>query len=167
MKKYIALLFIACLFINGLSAVPLKRGTSVSVRLSTSANSNRNTPIQAEVAADVDIAGEPVIVRGTPVILSINKIKAKGVGKPGYLQIACVSTTAVDGQTIELSGDIERTGKNNQGTAIGLGVGLGLTFLPFGGFFFLCLKGEKVDIPAGTFILGVTVVNNYEIIPIE
>lgn len=74
-----------------------------------------------------------------------------------------ISTTAVDGQIISLSGGIEQDGENRQGAAIGLGVGLGLTFLPLGGFFFLCLKGEKVDIPAGTTIFGVTVTDNYDI----
>ena len=142
---------------NILFAVPLRRGTSVIVRLSTSANSNRDTPIRADVVSDLTIAGEPVITRGTPVILSVNKRKAKGLGKPGYLQIGCISTTAVDGQIISLSGGIEQDGENRQGAAIGLGVGLGLTF------FFLCLKGEKVDIPAGTTIFGVTVTDNYDI----
>ena len=96
-------------------------------------------------------------------ILSVNKKKAQGLGKQGYLQIECILTTAIDGQTILLSGGIEKEGNNRQGASIGLGVGLGLTFLPLGGFFFLCLKGEKVDIPAGTTIFGVTVMDNYDI----
>ena len=132
MKKIIVLFLIGCLFAGLSFAVPLRRGTSVIVRLSTSANSNRNTPIRAEVVSDLTIAGEPVITRGTPVILTVNKRKAKGLGKPGYLQIGCISTTAVDGQIISLSGGIEQDGENRQGAAIGLGVGLGLTFLPFG-----------------------------------
>ena len=163
MKRIVALLLIWSMSANILFAVPLRRGTSVIVRLSTSANSNRDTPIRAEVVSDLTIAGEPVITRGTPVILSVNKGKAKGLGKPGYLQIGCISTTAVDGQIISLSGGIEQDGENRQGAAIGLGVGLGLTFLPLGGFFFLCQKGEKVDIPAGTTIFGVTVTDNYDI----
>lgn len=166
MKRIIVLLFIGCLFANPSFAIPLKRGTPLIVRLTTSANSNRNTPIMAEVASDVIIAGEIVIVQGTPVILSTNKRKAKGIGKAGYLQIGCISTAAVDGQTILLSGGIEQDGENRQGVAIGLGVGLGLTFLPLGGFFFLCIKGEKVDIPAGTTIFGVTIMDNYDIIPL-
>ena len=85
------------------------------------------------------------------------------IGTGTGLQIGCISTTAVDGQIISLSGGIEQDGENRQGAAIGLGVGLGLTFLPLGGFFFLCLKGEKVDIPAGTTIFGVTVTDNYDI----
>ncbi|WP_418992618.1 hypothetical protein [Alistipes sp.] len=117
----------------------------------------------AEVANDLIVAGETVIVRGTPVMLAVNKKKAKGVGKPGYLQLSCISTYAVDGQTILLSGGIEREGENREGTAIGLGVGLGLTFLPLGGFFFLCLKGEKAVIPAGTVLFGVTVAESYEV----
>ena len=163
MKKIIVLLLIGCLFANLSFAVPLKRGTPLIVRLTTSANSNRNTHIMAEVVRDVIIAGETVIIQGTPVILSTNKRKAKGVGKAGYLQIGCISTTAVDGQTILLSGGIEQDGENRQGVAIGLGVGFGLTFLPLGGFFFLCIKGEKVDIPAGTTLFGVTVIDNYDI----
>ena len=163
MKKIIVLILIGCLFACLSFATPVKRGTSVIARLSTSANSNRNTPVRAEVASDLTIAGEVVITRGTPVILSVNKRKAKGLGKPGYLQIGCISTTAVDGQIISLSGGIEQDGENRQGAAIGLGVGLGLTFLPLGGFFFLCMKGEKADIPAGTTIFGVTVIDNYDI----
>lgn len=93
----------------------MKRGTPLIARLTTSANSNRNTPIVAEVVTDVITAGETVIVQGTPVILSINKRKAKGVGKAGYLQIRCIPTTAVDGQTILLSGNIEQDGENRQG----------------------------------------------------
>ena len=114
MKRIVALLLIWSMSANILFAVPLRRGTSVIVRLSTSANSNRDTPIRAEVVSDLTIAGEPVITRGTPVILSVNKGKAKGLGKPGYLQIGCISTTAVDGQIISLSGGIEQDGENRQ-----------------------------------------------------
>lgn len=163
MRKFLTLLLIGSLFADPLSAVPLKRGIPLIVCMRTSANSNRNTPIMAEVANDLIVAGETVIVRGTPVMLAVNKKKAKGVGKPGYLQLSCISTYAVDGQTILLSGGIEREGENREGTAIGLGVGLGLTFLPLGGFFFLCLKGEKAVIPAGTVLFGVTVAESYEV----
>lgn len=163
MKRIAVLLLLCNIFPDFLFAIPLKRGTPVIVRLSTSANSNRDTPIRAEIAGDVTIAGVTAITRGTPVILSVNKKKAQGLGKQGYLQIECILTTAIDGQTILLSGGIEKEGNNRQGASIGLGVGLGLTFLPLGGFFFLCLKGEKVDIPAGTTIFGVTVMDNYDI----
>ncbi len=105
MKRIIALILIGSFFTNSVAA-PLKRGTSVIVRLTSTANSNRNTPIQAEVASDVTVAGEAVILRGTPVVLSVNKRKSKGVGKPGYLQIGCISTTAADGQTIIRNGSI-------------------------------------------------------------
>ena len=63
---------------NILFAVPLRRGTSVIVRLSTSANSNRDTPIRADVVSDLTIAESPLLPAGTPVILSVNKRKAKG-----------------------------------------------------------------------------------------
>lgn len=163
MKKFTTLLLIGSLFTDPLWALPLKRGTQLIVCMSTSANSNRNTPVAAEVANDLTVAGETVIARGTPVVVAVNKTRAKGVGKAGYLQIGCISTTAIDGQTIMLSGGVEKEGENREGTAIGLGVGLGLTFVPLVGFFFLCLKGEKAEIPAGTTLFGVIVTDNYEI----
>lgn len=157
-------MFVLCIFgVEQLSAIPLKRGTPIQVRLTSSANSNRDNPVTAEVACDVTDRGNVLILQGTPVNLSVNKIKAKGVGKPGYLQLGCISTTAIDGQTIRLSGTLTREGENRQGAAIGLGVGLGITLLPLGGFFFLCLKGEKAHIPDGTHIFGVIVVGNYDI----
>lgn len=115
------------------------------------------------MANDVNVAGEAVIIRGTPVVLSVNKKRAKGVGMPGYLQVGCLSTTAADGQTIVLSGDIETEGVSRQWAATGLGVGLGLTLLPVVGFLFLCLKGEKADLPVASTILGVTVTDSYDI----
>ena len=63
MKRIVALLLIWSMSANILFAVPLRRGTSVIVRLSTSANSNRNTPIRAEVVSDLTIAGEPAIYK--------------------------------------------------------------------------------------------------------
>lgn len=163
MKKIGILLLIGCLLGHPSCARSLKRGTSVIVRLTTTADSNRNTPVTAAVASDVIVAGEAVIIKGTPVDLSVDKRRAKGLGKPGYLQIGCLSTTAVDGQTIALSGHIEKAGDDRQGAAIGLGIGLGLTLLPFGGFLLLCLKGEKAELPAGTTIMDVSVAGNYTI----
>lgn len=165
MRKAICFLFVCCLFADWASGRPLKRGTPVLARLVTSADSNRESEIQAEVVADVVVDGEPVILQGTPIRLFVNRRRSKGVGKPGYLQIGCISTTTVDGQQILLSGTIEREGYSREGAAIGLGVGLGLTFLPIGGFFFLCLKGEKAEFPAGTPFFNVTVVQNYKIEP--
>ena len=119
--------------------------------------------VTAIVERDVrDTNGETVLIRrGTPVEMSIVAKKAKGVGKGGMIDLTCISTTAVDGQSVVLLGGLNVQGDDNKGAALGCGLGLGLTFLfPFG-FFFLCLKGENVEVPANTLIQNVVVNDNY------
>lgn len=58
MNQIIATLLMTCLTVNSLSAVPLKRGTSIIVLFTRPVNSNRDRPIMAEVANDVDVAGK-------------------------------------------------------------------------------------------------------------
>ena len=99
MKRIVALLLIWSMSANILFAVPLRRGTSVIVRLSTSANSNRDTPIRAEVVSDLTIAGELIITRGTPVILSVNKRKA-GVPRVIMSSPAMVKSLTTAGELI-------------------------------------------------------------------
>lgn len=164
MRKALCFIWACSLFSGPVSGIPLKRGTPVLVRLTTSASSNRDSQVSAEVADDVVLGGDPVVMRGTPVQLSVNRRKSRGVGKPGYLQLGCLSTRSVDGQHILLSGTIEQEGYSRQGAAIGLGVSMGLLFTPLG-FLFLCLKGERVELPVGTTIFNVTVTDNYEIQP--
>ena len=110
-----------------------------------------------------DKAVNTLIKRGTPVQLQIEKKKAKGCGKAGYVNIKCISTTSVDGQNISLEGSMDSEGDNKKGLAIGLGVGLGLTFLPFVGFGFLAIKGEQAKIQANTIMPNVFIMNDYEI----
>lgn len=144
---------------------PLQRGTSFSVRLTSEISSQYNgvSPF-AMVENDVKSKdGEILIKRGTPVNIEVDRKKAKGCGKPGYVNVRCISTTAVDGQSISLEANIASEGDDKKGLAIGLGVGLGLTFLPFVGFGFLALKGENAKIPINTLIHNVFVMNDYEI----
>ena len=79
------------------------------------------------------------------------------------MNIKCISTQAVDGQSITLEGSISDEGNSKKGLAVGLGVGLGLTFLPFVGFAFLAIKGEKATIESNTIIPTVFVMNDYTI----
>ena len=147
------------------AGTPLNRGTSLSVRITSSINSKSNgSSPTAIVENDVkDTEGSILIKRGTPVQLQIEKKKARGCGKAGYVNVKCVSTTAVDGQNISLEGNIDSEGDNKKGLAIGLGVGLGLTFLPFVGFAFLAIKGEQAKIQSDTIIPNVFVMNDYNI----
>lgn len=156
------------LFVMNLSIfanAPLERGTSLSVRITSlvSSQSKGDSPT-AIVENDVkDKTGNILIKRGTPVTLQVERKKAKGCGKAGFVNIKCISTTAVDGQNISLEGNVNSEGDDRKGLAIGLGVGLGLTFLPFVGFAFLAIKGEAAKIQSNTIIPNVFVMNDYSI----
>lgn len=58
---------------------------------------------------------------------------------------------------------MSKEGDSKKGLAIGLGVGLGVTVLPFVGFAFLAIKGEQAVIEANTIIPSVFVMNDYTI----
>lgn len=146
------------------AAGPLERGTTLAVRVTSQITSKMEGSPTAMVENDVkDKNGEVLIKRGTPVQLQIDRKRAKGCGKPGYVTVKCVSTTAVDGQTISLEGAVSKEGDSKKGLAIGLGVGLGVTVLPFVGFAFLAIKGEQAVIEANTIIPSVFVMNDYTI----
>ena len=151
--------------LNLFAATPLQRGTSLSVRITSQISSKKKASAPtAIVENDVrEKNGIVVIKRGTPVQLQIEKKKARGCGRAGYVNVKCVSTTAVDGQNITLEGNIDAEGDNKKGLAIGLGVGLGLTVLPTVGFAFLAIKGGQAEIPSNTLISNVFVMNDYMI----
>lgn len=104
------------------------------------------------VANDVNYQGQVLISKGTLVNAQVTITPRKGIGKPGMIDIQVVSTLDVNGNLVALSGcNVHREGKSKQAESIGLAVGLGCCVaLPF--FFFLCMKGEDVTIPAGTMI---------------
>ena len=149
--------------------VKLNNGKSVSIRITNDVSSKTNKRTIQEPMAIVDrdvtdASGDVVLIRrGTPVQLSSAIAKSKGMGKPGSIKINCVSTTAVDGTPISLFGGMNLQGDNRKGAALGCGLGLGLTVLFPVGFFFFCLQGENVEIPANTMIQNVVVNDNYMI----
>lgn len=162
-RKLAIIMALSIVNLSIFAAGPLDRGTSLSVRITSpiSSNKSKGAP-NAIVENDVkDKDGAILIKRGTPVQLQIERKKAKGCGKAGYVQVKCISTSAVDGQSITLEGSTDAEGDNKKGLAIGLGVGLGLTVLPFVGFAFLAIKGERATIPANTIIPNVFVMNDY------
>lgn len=164
-KKSIAIILAAMMInLSVFASKPLDRGTTLSVRITSQITSKSKGTPTAIVENDVkNRQGDLLIKRGTPVLLQVDREKAKGCGKGGYLNIRCISTTAVDGQTVTLDGSLNDEGSDKKGLAIGLGVGLGLTFLPFVGFAFLALKGEQAKIEANTIVPNVYVTNDYNI----
>lgn len=164
-KKYV-IVALAALMTNltVLASSPLDRGTTLSVRVTSRITSKTEGSPSAIVENDVKGKdGRVLIKRGTPVQLQIDRKKARGVGKPGYVTVKCLSTSAVDGQNILLEGSVNEEGNDKKGLSVGLGVGLGLTFLPGVGFAFLAIKGEEAVIENNTVIPIVVVMNDYSI----
>ena len=167
MKKTI-LALLALLICIPLSAqkYELSNGQSIAIRLTSeikSKNKRQPTPI-AIVDCDIyDKSGEKVLIRrGTAVELSLQTQRAKGVGEAGWIQLECVSTTAVDGQNIRLIGGLHQEGEDRKGLAIGCGVGLGIVFFPVG-ICALCIKGEDTTIHSNTMIHNVLINSRYMI----
>ena len=144
----------------------LPNGKPVCVRVTeTVDDNNRQSSVHAIVDRDVkDPATDNILIRrGTPVQISSDTRKAKGVGKPGHIRLQCLSTQAVDGQTIALQGSFSIEGESRKGLALGLGIGLGLWVWP--ALFCLCIKGEAARLPADVLIPNVVVGDDYEISP--
>lgn len=164
-KKYVIVALSALMTnLTVFASTPLERGTTLSVRIISQVTSKNEGSPSAIVENDVKSKdGRVLIKRGTPVQLQIDRQKARGVGKPGSVTVKCVSTNAVDGQSILLEGSVSGEGNDKKGLSIGLGVGLGLTFLPGVGFAFLAIKGEQAVIEKNTIIPTVFVMNDYSV----
>lgn len=161
MRKFLALtMALATLNLSVFAATPLTRGTMLNVKIGSAINSkHKNTPA-AYVDIDVRNAqGIVIIKRGTPVETAVTRKKARGCGRAGEITVKCLYTTAVDGQTIMLQGEMSEEGQQRIGLAIGLGVGLGLFFLPLVSL--LAIKGKQAVVEADTTIPNVMVTNDY------
>lgn len=166
MKNLIVLFM--CAFISMGSAMAqestLASGTAVPVRILTEIQSNSDfePSFNAIVERDIyDTTGKKILIRrGTPVVLSGNVQRARGLGKPGSIKLTAVNTTAVDGRTIALMGGYEVVGASRKGTALGVGLGVGLTVC-WPCMFCMCIKGEKVSIPENTVINNIVVDSPY------
>ncbi|MBQ4280347.1 MAG: hypothetical protein IJC16_10420 [Rikenellaceae bacterium] len=166
MKKIVSLFLIFSFLTIDTMAYELPNGKPVSVRLIEAVDSkNKQQTVQAVVDRDVkDLAtGNVLIRRGTSVEISSEIHKAKAVGKPARIRLQCLSTKAVDGQTITLQGSLSANGESRKGLALGLGIGLGLWVWP--AIFCLFIKGEAIQLPIDTLIPNVVVGDDYEISP--
>ena len=96
-----------------------------------------------KVDENVLVGGQLVIAKGTAVRAEVNEAKGSGMfGKAGKLTLRILSTTAVDGQKVALTGAPQAAGKGRTGTMIAVSA-LGS---PVGVF----IKGRNAEIPSGT-----------------
>lgn len=169
MVKKAFILFVSCslLNMNVFASTPLTRGKSVLVRIVSPINSEKGNSQNVNAIVDADVKsedGKVLIKAGTPVEMQVEAQRARGCGRPGSVSASCAYTTAVDGQRIGLAGSsVEAEGVSKKGLAVGLGVGLGLTFLPFVGLAFLAKKGGNAQINANAVISNAIVTGDYEI----
>lgn len=164
-KKILSLILCLCIPLLHIQAGGiLPRGTAVPVRIISALNSKHGQTAQAVVEYDIRNEENKILIqKGTPVDIQVKREKARGVGREGYIHIQCMSTKAIDGQTILLQGEWEEYGASKDGLALGLGVGLGLTFLPVVGLAFLAIKGEEATISPNTRIPLVFTTETYTI----
>ena len=107
------------------------------------------------VATDVIVKGAKVIKAGSPVIGVVESAESAGmIGSGGKLTVSIQSTTAVDGTTIALSGNLFSKGESSTGEKVAVGVILCPLAL-------LC-KGEESELPAGFQTRALTM-GEYEI----
>ncbi len=151
--------------LNIFATTPLERGKNVPVRITSDVNSKRlkKATITAIVDANIKSADGKILIKsGTPVELQASGKKAKGCGRPGYITMSCISTTAADGQKIMLNGNLSAEGDARRGLALGLGLGFGLTcVLPVIGLSLLAIKGKNATIPSNTIMNYVYVTSDY------
>lgn len=168
MKKILLMTAVAMMSIGIANAqtAKLPNGKSVPVRLTSDIYSNSKTQTEPTAIVDSDVRddsnGHVLIRRGTPVVLDAHIQKARGVGKPASVKLLCLTTTAVDGQTIRLQGGYDKEGQSRKGTALGVGLGVGIPVC-WPCLFCLCIKGEKLHIPQNTMFSNVVVNDTYRI----
>jgi len=124
--------------------VKLRAGTvvAISIENSTTSEATLNSIVNFRVIRDVTVDDKVVVKAGSVATGTISEVNSTGaVGKPGKVAVKLNSVQAVDGQTVYISGSIDKEGENK----VVLTVILGLLCLPL-----LLLNGGDANIPAGT-----------------
>ncbi len=148
MKTFYLLLFSLSLFFNSQTHAQSDKGklgenTIIPVKFTNEASSENSEEIVMVVDKDInDDYGNKLIASGTKVVGTVERTPKKFAGREGGLIITFVSTTATDGQKIDLLGQHRMFGENREDIA------WTCCFLSFG--FGILLKGLPATIPAGT-----------------
>ncbi len=134
------------------NAAPAGRGTAVpegtEFYVITSEDlSSKSASVGQRVSMKVDenvlVNGVLVIAKGTPVRAEVGESKGAGMfGKGGKLSLRIESTTAVDGQKVQLRGSPSAAGKSRTGSMVAVTA----LVSPLGVF----IKGKNATYPTGT-----------------
>jgi hypothetical protein len=139
-------------------SVTIPNGTVVVVKTQSELKSSKLTMGQELifiVGAPVKIKGKTVIEAGAAVVGIVQDAKGKQMaGIPGKFSVAIQNTTAVDGSTIQLTGNFMAGGDSEVGATVAVGVIL----CPLA----LLNQGEDGVVPAGAQTRAMTV-GEYEI----
>jgi len=137
--------------LNAMSRIGLETVSSVPSTTATA-----GTSIDFRVTHDVIAEGKVVIPAGSIAKGQVVRSDyARGLGKPGFVEVEIRSVTSVDGQEIYLTNSsLRKEGKDKSGTAIILGVLICILFLT--------MKGEDAVIPSG-YQISASIASNYNI----
>jgi len=170
MKNLIKFCFLlACLFCflqNTLAQSQLKTNKPVFVKIEDGFTSENGTLSGMGIVNSPvkDKQGNVLIEENTPVKLNVVKIKARSWGRPGKLIVTAISTSSVDGQTIQLTGTVTLEGEPRKTEAWLVAFGGGCLVLPgigfLGGFF---IKGDEAKISADFIFSNFVVDGSYQI----
>ena len=140
------MIFTLSSFAPSLKVLTLKANTPIQLELAEMLDTSQlqvGQNIKVRNLYDVKVDGEVVIAAGAMARAQVLRVTpAKGLGRPGSLELGIQTIDAVDGTPVGLAGgDVYREGKGKQGLAWGLGL--------FVCIFCLAIKGEDV-----TFVPG-------------
>ena len=160
MKKIILLLLIfpAIAF----SQVNLKGNTLIYIKTQNAITSEKSvgTTIGIVSSPVKDINGNVLIEENTPVTLNVVAVPAKSWGKPGTLIINALSTTAVDGQNITLTGTYSTEGADRKTMACGISAALFVFIILVGGLTGFFIKGGEAEVPSNYIFSNFYVASN-------
>lgn len=142
----------------------LQLGTRVFIEISYNVSNDDIGDISATIADNVyDSSGKNILIKqGTQVLLNAVFDKRRAIGKPGQIQITGGTTSSIDGKTIFLTGNHLVIGKDKQTLSLLLTI-LGFFCCSIFCLFFLMIKGDDAEIPAGTILSDFFIGNNYTV----
>lgn len=145
MKKIVFLLTLLLVGFQFASIGQTKVNVPITITKKIKKDNAKAETQSAVVSHDVLVNGKVAIAAGSPVILSVTHNKPRGFGKPGLIEINCVSTIDINGQVVPLEGGQKSNqGKSRKALMTACTVIFGIVLFPVG-LLFMCMKGGKAD----------------------